>query len=239
MHDSETSGFLYARQPLYKRFSGTDITRAFRILDLPRELRDQIYYLICGDHDIDIFYRNARGPTQLYSEIDFLSTIANIEHKTRFPSLKDILSVSRQFSAEAKETIYKTNRFCFRSPRAFRTFIDRLSPSSLSILAHLQIDLKTTCCVEDTWIHQLISSCVVARLPGLLYLRLKIWVIRTYPLGSGSLLFDSSEEILRSSKMRQLKSALLECVVYDVGGNQQRPRHDFERLRQLIAGRGG
>lgn len=77
----------------------------FRFLDLPREIRNQIYQIVLCSF--------APRPTTITIpddpelDFDFTDTLARVEHDTR----TSILLTSRQIHREAYDTMVKTNRF--------------------------------------------------------------------------------------------------------------------------------
>ncbi|MCJ1232031.1 hypothetical protein MMC12_008712 [Toensbergia leucococca] len=91
-------------------------------LDLPRELRDQIYFhaLVCRDDGGSVY----RSP-----------------HTAYYPPSPGLALVNRQIHDEANQTLYSVNRFYLWSVPSSRIFFSMIGPTNTSYIRHLSISV--------------------------------------------------------------------------------------------------
>jgi len=168
-------------------------------------------------------------------------------------NLKSVLRVSRTFSTEALQIIFKTSLFNFDEVETLRNFVDRVPEQSLSILANLQIHLSVSTWARNLLTLQLVRSCILGPLPGLSYLDWTTAIgqnwsyldcTTTFVRGRSSSRsktdFTIKEQLLSSITLPQLKCAILKITVngdtHEIETIKVWARQDFDKMRHLVTG---
>ena len=93
----------------------------FRFLELAAEIRNRIYFYICGDQDVYVCcVWNHTG--SVMSSMEFGPPIARCSKNTRTLAMH-IMLANRQVSAEASSVYYSTSRFRFDAPRTVLNYL--------------------------------------------------------------------------------------------------------------------
>ena len=211
--------------------------------ELPRELRDRIYFLICGGESLRIVGTYYGEKLFCWIRLPLPEgTFDTAEFEIRMTVIRSVLLVSRAFSKEAKEMIYATSQFNFLEDHNLRRFVNCIPNSSLRLLTKLQLDFSIVPIARSIWPNDQIRSCVMARMPSLMYLDIKITVLpesedACYSQPDIVLL----EKLYRSATFRKLRSATLTLLCYRVFDVEvvtmfeTKARVEFEKMRHLIA----
>ena len=227
----------------YRACSVFDVHRPAGFLDLPREIRDHCYHFMCGGETIQIslFVNRDRAKHKLPTR---LSSVMVLDRDVRARKRKkvdaDLLVVSRTFSAEAKEIIYKTNTFQFEEPSALRAFVNRVPDSSLELIRFLQLNLQIPMRTMRYSVHAMISSCVIPRMRGLVHLDVEVMLYRScwdLPLRRPDLVI--TEGIHSSYTLPRLECANLELYVSRSTVREEsleRAKAELHEVRMLITG---
>jgi len=141
---------------------------------------------------------------------------------------------------EALQMIYKTSVFCFSTANALHTFVDRVPERYLRIVGNLQVRLTVPTWTQNLLTSQLIRSCILNSLPGLLHFNMRIIIAQdSSPFGRREIC-TIEEQLLSSTMLPQLKSANLELIAYSrslmVEAMKALARNDFYMMRHLIIG---
>ena len=233
----------YVNKSGYRACSVFDVYRPASFLDLPREIRDHCYHFVCGGETIHVslFMNPRRADSQSPTLLNSTMVLdGDVRPRDRKKVNADLLLVSRTFSAEAKEIIYKSNTFQFQIPSALRAFVDRVPDSALRLIRFLQLNLQIPMRTMRYSVHALISSCVMARLPALVQLDVEVMLYRScrdLPLNSRDLVV--TEGIHSSYSLPHLKRANFELYVSRSTVREdslERARVELDEVRMLVAG---
>lgn len=151
-----------------------------------------------------------------------------------------VLHVSRAFSLEALQTIYKTSLFYFDDADTLRTFVDRVPEQSLRIIGNLRVRLTVATWKRVLLTFQLIDSCILNSLPGLSHLNVRILVAQGCSSHEWRVSCTIEEPLLNSAMLPQLRCANLELTVYSRSLMDEVTRASadnyFDIMRHLIVG---
>ena len=221
-----------------------DFSRAFRLLSLPRELRDRIYYNLGRDQDIHIIllndYRRIEKLQGRALGSPMFGDITAIRAQNDVTYIKHILLVSHEVSQEAKEAIYKRSTFRFTDRGAVRTFVDRVPEPSLTMVGHLQLHWEIPTWAQSLWSYCVVASYILPKMPNLVCLDIQIILAATDTTAKGTPDIKIKEELYSSDTLHLLKCATLECKVYKSRGGMliaERAQADFDKLKALVAGK--
>lgn len=199
---------------------------------------------MCGSYFIRVISYDREGHRRIYSRIKKNPTIPRIGYLAAYGAiaypLTSILHVSRTFSIEALQMIYKTSIFCFIEADTLRAFVDRVPERSLSLIGNIQIHLSVLYCLTDTEPLHLIRSCLLSSLPAPLHLNLVMSVrhiCSPQPLREE---FTIEEQLPSSPILPQLKCATLRLRVHGHSKGSEtieaRARRDFDIIQRSLLG---
>ena len=194
-------------------------------MDLPRELRDRIYYFACGGRRILIVLNSDCTPKRFQSLVD-------PDGPARMGNL---LRVSHAFSTEATASVYQTNTFSFSLHNLYR-FCQRVPDPSIKLLTAL--DLLIFDNVDPLPMNGLIRSCVVARMSGLVRLDIKV---RVTPTGTRTptKILVINEQLHSSVALPLLKCGNLSIELESFTGDpmvEEGLRARLKEIRDLVVG---
>lgn len=172
------------------RYSPGDVTDAysstrepFPFLELPREIRDQIYFYVCGGlallPDLTSYRTKPHKPTSAIS----LSTKISAPKEWRVPNIEDwlcapskywpvllnALSVSRQVHDEAALVFYSSSIFRIRKMDDFHSFTNRIRPELRAQIRRLEFNFNSFHLRE--W-KELLKFTLPSRFQSLRYLKI-------------------------------------------------------------------
>jgi len=109
---------------------------------------------------------------------------------------------------EAFQIIYKTSLFHLDDADTLRNFVDRVPEYSLRMIGNLQVRLTVPTWTQNLLTFQLIRSCILNSLPGLLHLNMRVVVAQdSSPLESREIC-TIEEQLWSSTMLPQLKSVI-------------------------------
>ena len=110
----------------------------FRFLDLAAEIRNRIYFYICGDQDVYVRWTWSHSGS-VCSEMELGPPIARCSKITRTLAMH-IMFANRQVSAEASSVYRSTSRFRFDAPRTVLNY--------LALYPRIEIGMMTSVCMD-------------------------------------------------------------------------------------------
>jgi len=198
------------------------VTESCHFYKLPRELRDQILYYVCGDQSIKL-HRKAYDKTRLHSTVLHESPVLRPAHDRESIDCHDtsmnILLTCRLVAKEAAIVIYSTTTFSFIQHEPFLAFLATLPTKYLRMISMVKMSLFLR--VSDQRVSLLqdaIAMNPLLRLQSLSYLTIT-FTLDEYYWGLGSQRFHSKTEKAWSSSevLPKLKFANIRIKVGTVG----------------------
>ena len=155
-------------------------------------------------------------------------------------NLISVLQVSRAFSMEALQIIYKTSLFCFRAADALCTFVDRVPERYLRIVGNFRVHLVNRTWSQNLSRFRLIMSCILESLPGLSNLFLAIKILEDVTLREPRLVCTIEKRVLSSTLLPQLLCAMVKLTAwsdpFEIETIEAWARRDMNDMRHLVAG---
>ena len=142
---------------------------------LPREIRDQIYLLLCGYNEIVGRTYADKGSTVIRIASELPEHWQGSSWKSMASQLQQ-LQVSRQFYEEAAMIFYSSSSFeCFSNPGSFAPFLSALHPKFQSRIRHLSLKIDATQTDPQLW-GKLFKEYAVTRFSSLRVICIYVWV---------------------------------------------------------------
>ena len=217
--------------------------KPFRFFDLAREIRDQIYFFMCGDQEVEIFLdpkHDFRCLLVTWARITICDDPGSVS-RSRRPTMMELFLLSRQFSTEAAHTLYTTSRFYFFYPGALFKFLSTVPMETLRQIHAVFMNFTTQDLSERLIWEDILDTALITRLQGLrqLTLQLKIWDANdTFP---GWVNYDVStvKGLLSSSRiLPMLNTATLEVKGFGgpTGQNEVNAQQYMKEARGFVMG---